>query len=44
MGTLHHINLKPVGSYALPMIPKTERVPTCTTDEDDVDEVVDFSI
>ena len=41
MVTFNHIKYKPVGSNASPLILNFGSVPTCATDEDDVDDIVD---
>ena len=43
MVTLKNIQKKPTGNYGFLLVKKWGRIPTCTTDEDDVNEVVDCS-
>ena len=43
MVTRTHIRQKPIGSYASPLIQKLGKSANYTTDEDDVDGVVDCS-
>ena len=44
MMTFNHIKHKPIGSNASPLFKNLGSIPTCTTEEDDVQEVVDCSI
>ena len=43
IATFKYIRHKLIASNAFPLIQYSESVPICTTDEDDVDEVVDYT-